>query len=40
MRDGAQDVKGLLYQWVEQDMAKYILRRDETFAVLSHVLAM
>ncbi|XP_006169375.1 5'-nucleotidase domain-containing protein 2 isoform X1 [Tupaia chinensis] len=32
-------VKGLMYQWIEQDMEKYILRGDETFAVLSRLVA-
>ncbi|XP_039723460.1 5'-nucleotidase domain-containing protein 2 isoform X2 [Pteropus medius] len=31
-------VKGLMYQWIEQDMEKYILRGDETFAVLSRLV--
>lgn len=29
------DVKGLVYQWIGWDMDKYILRGDETFAILS-----
>nr|XP_014334384.1 PREDICTED: 5'-nucleotidase domain-containing protein 2 [Bos mutus] len=32
-------VKGLMYQWIERDMEKYILRGDETFAVLSRLVA-
>ncbi|PNJ32527.1 NT5DC2 isoform 11, partial [Pongo abelii] len=32
-------VKGLMYQWIEQNMEKYILRGDETFAVLSRLVA-
>ena len=36
MMDAILDVrvKGLLYQWIEQNMEKYILRGDETFVVL------
>uniref|UniRef100_A0A8D1YDB7 5'-nucleotidase domain containing 2 n=1 Tax=Sus scrofa TaxID=9823 RepID=A0A8D1YDB7_PIG len=32
-------VKGLMYQWIEQDMEKYILRGEETFAVLNRLVA-
>uniref|UniRef100_A0A8C3X118 5'-nucleotidase domain containing 2 n=1 Tax=Catagonus wagneri TaxID=51154 RepID=A0A8C3X118_9CETA len=32
-------VKGLMYQWIERDMEKYILRGDETFAVLNRLVA-
>ncbi|XP_043298480.1 5'-nucleotidase domain-containing protein 2 isoform X3 [Cervus canadensis] len=32
-------VKGLMYQWIARDMEKYILRGDETFAVLSRLVA-
>lgn len=41
MTDAIRDVhvKGLMYQWIEQDMEKYILRGDETFAVLSRLVA-
>lgn len=31
-------MKGLMYQWMEQGMEKHILREDETFAVLSHLV--
>lgn len=38
--DAIQDVhvKGLMYQWIKWDMEKYILRGDETFAILSRVV--
>ncbi|XP_073086806.1 5'-nucleotidase domain-containing protein 2 isoform X3 [Manis javanica] len=32
-------VKGLMYQWIERDMEKYILRGEETFAVLNRLVA-
>ena len=32
-------VKGLMYQWIARDMEKYILRGDETFTVLSRLVA-
>ncbi|KAK2489039.1 hypothetical protein MC885_021313 [Smutsia gigantea] len=32
-------VKGLMYQWIEQDMEKYILKGEETFAVLNRLVA-
>nr|XP_040145632.1 5'-nucleotidase domain-containing protein 2 isoform X2 [Ictidomys tridecemlineatus] len=40
-KDAIRDVhvKGLMYQWIERDMEKYILRGDETFAVLSRLVA-
>ncbi|XP_020827132.1 5'-nucleotidase domain-containing protein 2 [Phascolarctos cinereus] len=31
-------VKGLMYQWIEKDMEKYILRGDETHAVLTRLV--
>ncbi|XP_074054251.1 5'-nucleotidase domain-containing protein 2 isoform X1 [Macrotis lagotis] len=37
--DAIRDVhiKGLMYQWIEKDMEKYILRGDETHAVLNRL---
>ncbi|XP_038627648.1 5'-nucleotidase domain-containing protein 2 [Tachyglossus aculeatus] len=31
-------VKGMMYQWIEKDMEKFILHGDETFAVLNRLL--
>ena len=40
-QDAIRDVhvKGLMYQWIARDMEKYILRGDETFTVLSRLVA-
>uniref|UniRef100_A0A8C6RE50 5'-nucleotidase domain containing 2 n=1 Tax=Nannospalax galili TaxID=1026970 RepID=A0A8C6RE50_NANGA len=40
VRDAIRNVHvGLVYQWIEQDMEKYVLKGDETFAVLSRLVA-
>ncbi|XP_059572072.1 5'-nucleotidase domain-containing protein 2 isoform X2 [Alligator mississippiensis] len=31
-------VKGMMYQWIEKDMEKYILHGDETYAVLNRLV--
>ncbi|XP_033875561.3 5'-nucleotidase domain-containing protein 2-like isoform X1 [Acipenser ruthenus] len=31
-------VKGLMYEWIEKDMEKYILHGDETYAVLNRLV--
>ncbi|XP_007500560.1 5'-nucleotidase domain-containing protein 2 [Monodelphis domestica] len=39
--DAIRDVhiKGLMYRWIEEDMEKYILRGDETHAVLTRLVS-